>query len=126
MITLKQLASGQVVVGGGWPARHGAGRQPPATISTSLAGSTALAGHVVPAVGGLQVIRAWAGNNTVVDGRGVLGPIPGEDGLYVAIPGDAGYTLGPLSARALADTMLGRTPSMDLRLCAPRRFSNAA
>jgi glycine/D-amino acid oxidase-like deaminating enzyme len=126
MITLKQLASGQVVVGGGWPARDGAGRRPPSTISTSLAGSTALAGQVVPAVGGLQVIRAWAGNNTVVDGRGVLGPILGEEGLYVAIPGDAGYTLGPLSARAVADTMLGRPPSISLLPYVPGRFRDAA
>jgi glycine/D-amino acid oxidase-like deaminating enzyme len=126
MITLKQLKDGQVVIGGGWPALPGARRRPPATLSGSFGGSTALAGHVVPAVGGLEVIRAWAGNNTVVDGRGVLGPIEGEGHLYVAIPGDAGYTLGPLSARAVADTMLGRAPSISLQPYAPQRFREAA
>jgi glycine/D-amino acid oxidase-like deaminating enzyme len=126
MITLKQLHNGQVVIGGGWPARDATPRHAPLTQSSSLAGSVGLARHVVPGVAGLEIIRAWAGNNTVVDGRGVLGPIAGHDGLHVAIPGDAGYTLGPLSARAVADAMLGHPPVIDLAGFAAARFRAAA
>jgi glycine/D-amino acid oxidase-like deaminating enzyme len=125
MITLKQLASGQVVIGGGWPAREGANARAPGIEFDSMVSSVTLALHVVPALAPLRVLRAWAGNNTVVDGRGVLGPVPGERGLFVAIPGDAGYTLGPLSARMVADAMLGRGNGTAIGPYLPDRFTVA-
>jgi glycine/D-amino acid oxidase-like deaminating enzyme len=48
--------------------------------------------------------------------------MPSVPGLFVAIPGDAGYTLGPLSARLVADVMLGRAPGEDISLFSPARF----
>ena len=47
-----------------------------------------------------------------VDGKGVLGPVDGVPGLHIAIPGDAGYTLGPLSAQLVADMALARDPGV--------------
>uniref|UniRef100_UPI00197F1A5F FAD-dependent oxidoreductase n=1 Tax=Burkholderia sp. Ac-20379 TaxID=2703900 RepID=UPI00197F1A5F len=125
-ITLKQLATGQVVIGGGWPARLDAGAAGPVVEFDSLAGNLALAQSLVPALAPLQVIRTWAGINAKVDGRGVLGEMPGRPGLFAAIPGDAGYTLGPLSARLVADLMLGRDPGEDLAHYATDRFALAA
>lgn len=129
MITLKQLGSGQVVIGGGWPARapeggH-AGRSVPGIELDSLIASVTLAQHVVPALSPLRILRAWTGNNTSVDGRGVLGAVPGWRGLFVAIPGDAGYTLGPLSARMVADAVLDRPGADATKPYAPDRFSVA-
>ena len=124
MITLKQLGNGQVVIGGGWPARPGRGSAVPAIDLDSMIASATLAQHVVPAVSPLRILRCWAGNNTVVDGRGVLGPISGHKNLFVAIPGDAGYTLGPLAARMVADVMTGRAPSADILPFTPDRFAN--
>lgn len=126
MITLKQLGNGQVVIGGGWPARAGSGSTAPGTELDSMIASATLAQHVVPALSPLRIIRCWAGNNTAVDGRGVLGAVGGHDGLYVAIPGDAGYTLGPLSARMVADVMIGRTPPADIAPFGPDRFARTA
>ena len=103
LITLKQLRNGMVVIGGGWPARLDGAREHPTVELASMIGSLSLAQHVVPRVGALRVIRTWAGVNTTVDGRPVLGPVEGVPGLYFAIPGDAGYTLGPLTARLVAD-----------------------
>jgi glycine/D-amino acid oxidase-like deaminating enzyme len=60
--------------------------------------------------------------NTVVDGAGVLGPVAAVPDLYIAIPGDAGYTLGPLSARLVADCVLHREPAEDLTPFSPDRF----
>jgi glycine/D-amino acid oxidase-like deaminating enzyme len=124
MITIKQLATGQVVIGGGWPARPGRGRTVPGVDLDSLVSSVTLAQHVVPGLAALQILRSWAGNNTAVDGRGVLGPVPGHPGLFVAIPGDAGYTLGPLSAEIVADAVLERQPRHGVQLFAPERFSS--
>lgn len=122
MITLKQLASGHVVIGGGWPARQERDCRVPAVELESMIANATLAQHVVPALARLKIIRCWAGNNTAVDGRGVLGAIAGWPGLFVAIPGDAGYTLGPLSAKIVSDLVLDRDPGRDLSLFAPERF----
>jgi glycine/D-amino acid oxidase-like deaminating enzyme len=77
----------------------------------------------VPRIGPLRIIRTWAGLNTTVDGRGVLGAVDGLPGLFAAIPGDAGYTLGPLSARLVADAVLGLPPREDMAPFAPARFA---
>lgn len=122
-ITLKQFGTGQIVIGGGWPARLSAARRHPTVEIASLIGNTTLAQHIIPGIAPLRVIRTWAGINTTVDGRGVLGPAPGHPGLFIAIPGDAGYTLGPLSAWLVVQTMAGRDPGEDMRPFAPDRFA---
>jgi glycine/D-amino acid oxidase-like deaminating enzyme len=126
MITMKQLADGQVVIGGGWPARLAGRAQHPTVELASMIGNLSLAQHVVPRVGTLRLIRTWAGINTVVDGRAVLGGIDAVPGLYIAIPGDAGYTLGPLTARLIADTMLGRSTELPIDAFSPARFAGMA
>ncbi|MEZ5904792.1 MAG: FAD-dependent oxidoreductase [Geminicoccaceae bacterium] len=73
-----------------------------------------------------RLLRSWAGINTTTDGRSVLGPVPGRPGLFVALPGDAGYTLGPLVARLVADHMLGRRPELDLEPYTADRFRTRA
>ncbi len=122
MVTIKQLASGHVLIGGGWAAEWSVDRSNPAVRLASLVGNTTLAQHIVPAIGRLRIIRTWGGVNTTADGIGVLGPIHGVPGAFVAIPGDAGYTLGPLSARLVADAVLGRQPREDLAPFSPSRF----
>lgn len=108
MITLKQLAAGQVVIGGGWPARLDGARAHPTVEAASLLGNLRLASHIVPRLARLRLIRSWAGVNTTGDGRSVLGEAPGLPGLFLAVPGDAGYTLGPLVGALAAGAMLGR------------------
>jgi len=125
-ITLKQFGTGQVVIGGGWAARIVGERQHPTVMLSSLIGNVSLAQHIIPAIAPLRVIRTWAGINTTVDGAAVLGPVSAAPGLFVAIPGDAGYTLGPLSAKLVAETVLGRTPSEDLSMFSPDRFGASA
>ena len=122
MITLKQLGTGQIVIGGGWPARRDDQTGHARVELSSLIANATLAQHIVPRVGDLRIIRTWAGLNTSVDGMGVLGAVPGVPGLFVAIPGDAGYTLGPLSAQLVADVILGRAPGEDISLFSPARF----
>jgi glycine/D-amino acid oxidase-like deaminating enzyme len=126
MITLKQFGTGQIVIGGGWPATLAGPRAHPTVSVASMIANVSLAQHIVPRLGGLRVIRTWAGVNTSVDGRGVLGEVPGMPGLFIAVPGDAGYTLGPISARMVADAVLGRRGSEDIALYSPGRFRQDA
>ena len=121
-ITLKQLSGGQVVIGGGWPAELRGPGEIPRTRLASIIGNVSLAQHIAPTIGALRVIRTWAGLNTNLDGCGVLGASTAAPGLFYAIPGSAGYTLGPISARLVAECVLGRDPGEDIASCSPRRF----
>jgi len=117
-ITFKQFGSGQIVIGGGWPARFDG--ETPAVQPESLLGNVALAARLVPGISGLRVIRTWAGLNNTADGKTILGRV-GRGVL--AIPGDAGYTLGPLVGRAAAALALGKEPPFDPTPYSPARFS---
>ena len=77
-ITLKQLGSGHVVIGGGWPAGAGDAQEPPQVLSDSVLGNVALAGEIVPRVSNLRLLRTWAGINPLVDLLSVLGELPNE------------------------------------------------
>ena len=123
MITMKQLAAGQVVIGGGWPARLAADDGHPQIEASSLFGNLGLAQHLVPKVGRLRLIRSWAGINTTADGQSILGESPQQLGLFFAVPGDAGYTLGPLVGRLAAAAMLGRDGGFDIARFTPARFA---
>ena len=125
-ITLKQLGNGQAVIGGGWPAELGEPGEIPRNKLSSMIGNLSLAQHIIPQLAPLRVIRSWAGVNTGIDGCGVIGPVATIPGLYFAIPGDAGYTLGPITGRLAAECVLGRAPSEDIAVCRPDRFGGAA
>jgi glycine/D-amino acid oxidase-like deaminating enzyme len=122
-ITLKQFGSGQIVIGGGWPARGRGPDLPPEVLPPSLLGNVALAARLVPAIGGLRVIRTWAGMNTTMDGASAIGRLPGAPRVIVALPGDAGYTLGPLVAKIAAAIAMDRPPPFDPGRLSPARFA---
>lgn len=125
MITLKQFATGQIVIGGGWPADIVGDRNHPTVRLDSLIANATLARHIAPQIAPLRIIRTWAGVNTSVDGKGVLGPVSSVEGLHFAVPGDAGYTLGPLSGAMVANMVLGRDPGEDMTDYTPMRFAQS-
>lgn len=122
-LTLKQFKTGQIVVGGGWPAEDRGPDAVPGVRLSSLAGNLALAARLAPAIGALRVIRTWAGMNTTADGASIIGRLPGVERVVMAVPGDAGYTLGPLVAEMAASIILRRDPPADPTPFAPDRFS---
>ena len=125
-ITMKQLATGQIIIGGGWPACFSGPDAFPTVDLSSIVGNVTLAQHVIPQIGSLRLIRTWAGVNTTVDGRSVLGQAAGVPEVTFAVPGDAGYTLGPLCARIAADLVVGRKPIVDPAPYSPERFRGRA
>lgn len=122
-ITLKQFNSGQIVIGGGWPARDQGTNRVPTVEPSSLLGNVSLAARLVPTIGHVRIIRTWAGMNTTMDGASVIGPLPGCDRVVMAVPGDAGYTLGPLVARLAADCVLGQPDHSRIDRYSPTRFA---
>jgi len=122
-ITMKQLAAGNIVIGGGWPAKFSGPNDHPTVRMDSLLGNLKLAGHIVPMVNSLALIRTWAGVNSITDGRSVLGPAETNSKVFFALPGDAGYTLGPLCAHLVADCMQNRTPRFSISEYSATRFA---
>ncbi|WP_305968943.1 MULTISPECIES: FAD-binding oxidoreductase [unclassified Mameliella] len=122
-ITLKQFRSGQVVIGGGWDANLASdARHAPTIRKTSLLGNVALAAQIAPGIGGLRVLRTWAGYNTPVDGKATIGPAHPQNRVFLALPGDAGYTLGPVTGRTAAALAMGLEPPIDPAPYAPARW----
>jgi len=121
-LTMKQLKTGQLLIGGGWPARFSDQHRVAEVVADSLFGNLAVARRLVPAIADLEVLRTWAGINTMIDLTSVLGEIEGLPGIFVAIPGDAGFTLAPYCARLVVDQMSGRSPDFPLEHLSPARF----
>ncbi|MFN6954703.1 MAG: NAD(P)/FAD-dependent oxidoreductase [Acetobacteraceae bacterium] len=122
-LTLKQARTGQVIIGGGRPATFTRGR--PSVLRESLEGNLALALHIAPWLSEARLLRTWGGVNAKTDGMPVLGEAPGIPGLFLAVSGDAGYSLGPLSGVLLAEAMTGRASSYPIADFTPGRFGRA-
>ncbi|SOH94883.1 Glycine/D-amino acid oxidase [Monaibacterium marinum] len=122
-ITLKQFRSGQVVIGGGWQANLARDDSAaPAIKPDSLLGNVALAARIAPGIGGLRVLRTWAGYNTPVDGKTTVGAVRDGGRVFVGLPGDAGYTLGPVVGRMAANAVLSLPQAVDPEPYSPARW----
>ena len=104
-LTLKQTASGTFIIGGGWPARPEPRPQRYSTRWDSMAGNVAVAVRVVPLLADVRIVRTWSG---VMAFTNDLAPIAGESVRqpgYHTLIATTGFTLSPLLARLLAETM---------------------
>lgn len=112
-LTMKQTRIGSVLIGGGWSARlDSSGR--PVVDTESLAANLRIACAVVPGVATLCLFRTWAAFvNGTADWLPILGPLPGVSGAFVNYVPWLGFSGGPAAARALADMVQGRQPSID-------------
>ncbi len=120
-LTMKQAAAGSVIIGGAWPAITGPAGQAQ-VLPESLEGNLWVAGHTVPQVASLQVIRSWAAMNIDIDGAPLIGPVPGCDGVTVAATAN-GFTLGPLMGREAAAAALTGRLRQDLEAFSMNRFT---
>jgi hypothetical protein len=99
-ITLKQFGSGQIVIGGGWPAR-GRGAGDAAGGGGGVASGERGAGGAAGAGDRRAQGHPDMGRDEHDDGRRVRhrAACRACPRVIAALPGDAGYTLGPLVAR---------------------------
>ena len=112
-LSLKQLADGAYLIGGGWPARV-----PDETVNRwevldeSVSGSLEVARAVYAPLVKRTVARSWAGIEAFMpDDLPVLGPVPGVDGVLVAAGFSGhGFALVPTVGDVLARLALGLDP----------------
>ncbi|MCZ8132824.1 MAG: FAD-binding oxidoreductase [Steroidobacteraceae bacterium] len=113
-LTLKQNGLGQLLIGGGWPARIDARGRPVADPDT-LAQNLGVALEVVPRIGPVQVLRTWAAYvNGTDDWRPLIGEVPGLPGFFLCYVPWLGFTGGPAAARIVASQLQGRAPALDV------------
>jgi glycine/D-amino acid oxidase-like deaminating enzyme len=122
-LTLKQVANGSCLIGGGWPATVLEATGRPAVSLRSLRDNMRVALEVVPALGGARILRTWpAIVNGTADWKPILGELPGVRGFFMCFIPWLGFSAGPIAARTVAELVLGREPEADLSHFSARRF----
>ena len=121
-ITMKQIPSGNIIIGGGWPATIEDKTNQIKIKKDSLFGNLTTAVNLVPSIGKLRLYRTWGGINPITDGDSVLGNIKEHENVFFAIPGDAGYTLGPLCAEVIVDLIDNKRNKFYNSKFSPKRF----
>ncbi|MHB1999984.1 MAG: NAD(P)/FAD-dependent oxidoreductase [Solirubrobacteraceae bacterium] len=129
-LSLKQASAGNLLIGGGWPARLAQRGgvvdldSRPQPRLDSISGSVRIAARIVPFAASKLVIRCWTGTTALTpDGALLIGEIPRRPGLFVGA-GSSAFTNGPLFGRHLADMILGRSQSLDLSPYSPARYGH--
>jgi glycine/D-amino acid oxidase-like deaminating enzyme len=119
-ITMKQGPTGAFLIGGGWPSRRDKADRL-VVQRESIEGNLFVAQRILPALAGLHVVRTWTGVTVVIDDEfPLIGEVPARPGFFLAVTKN--YTYGPLTARLVADMMLGREPTFDAAKFSPARF----
>ena len=116
-LSLKQLATGAYLIGGGWPARIDEASVNAWTLQDdSVSASLQVAREVHPPTGRCPLARGWAGLEAFMpDDLPVLGPVPGLDGLLIAAGFSGhGFALAPMVGDVLARLALGRPAREEL------------
>ena len=121
-MSVKQVAAGNILIGGGWPgADLDLERRSQANVQ-SLFGNLRQAQRVLPFLGTLRLLRVWAGPfATTPDELPVIGEVPEHPGFLV-IGGAYGFTLAPLWGKVLCELALGHAPRVDLSGLGPERL----
>ncbi|MBV7257492.1 FAD-binding oxidoreductase [Pacificimonas sp. WHA3] len=129
-LSLKQVAAGNVLIGGGWSSRFERSngvpdyRRRPRAQLDKIVGNIALATKAVPALAALHILRCWTGTVGVThDELPLLGEVPQSPGYFVAV-GGSGFTLGPAYAALIAELMVTRRTEHDISIYSPARFDH--
>lgn len=129
-LTVKQVAHGNILIGGGWPGRFPLNNrsmdvhQRPAVVMSNILSNINLAVRLVPGIRQLHLTRTWAGTTGVTaDQMPLLGEIPEVPGFYVAA-GGAAFTHGPTYARLISELITDGRASHPIDLYSPSRFSH--
>ena len=120
-LTLKQMASGAFMIGGGWTAGLDEGQKLSRALRASVEGNLWIASRAVPALGALHAVRIWAGMNVNIDRAPILGEVPGLPGFYNCVSSN-GYTLAPVLSRLTSEMIAGRSPSLPVEAYSIKRF----
>jgi glycine/D-amino acid oxidase-like deaminating enzyme len=122
VLSLKQQASGAVVVGGGWLGDPTLDGRSYTLRKASRVGNWATACELFPPVRLLRCVGAWGGLQAQsLDDLPFIGRVPGLEGLTLAVGSWYGFALAPAVGRSVADQLAGR-PTPELDQLSPQRI----
>lgn len=125
-LSLKQTESGNLLIGGGWPAGlvwSGKSKELDGadTVPESLFGNLRVARDTVPTISSLRLLRSWTGiASDTPDHLPVCGRVPGVSEAYV-VGSSSSFTLGPTLSKALAEMIVEGESELNVRHCDPAR-----
>lgn len=120
-LSMKQLSSGGLLIGGAWPGIYKESQRLNATTRGSVEGNLWVAQRVVPRLSGLHVLRTWAGMNVDIDGAPIIGEAPGTPNFYNCVTSN-GYTLAPAVAKLTTELIEKAPTSRDTSAFRLERF----
>ena len=116
VLSLKQVANGAFLLGGGWPGDPSPDRRSFIMRSNSIEGNWSTARDLLPAVGDQHITHSWCGLEAQsIDNIPFIGTIPGLNGLTIAVGFSGhGFALAPAIGRCIADQINGHsTPELE-------------
>lgn len=127
ILSLKQLANGTVLIGGGWQGRGRFAGMEKYADHVRLGQNLSVAVSVVPELARLRLVRTWAGYEAVApDALPAFGRLPGMPGAYIAAAARGGYTFGPAQGLLISEMILGRPTSIPVERFDPARLLTGA
>ena len=123
-LSLKQLANGAFLLGGGWLGDPSPDRRSFTMRPTSMQGNWTTARELLPEVGKQRIAHSWCGLEAQsIDDIPFIGSIPGLAGLTIAVGFSGhGFALAPAVGRSVADQINGH-PTPELEGLSPTRIA---
>ncbi len=113
--TAKQAPNGTCIIGGGWMARTRANGMM-VTDPANMTANMVRAAGVIPALAQMRAVRSWTAMvNGTPDWRPIIGEAPGAPGFYFCLFPWMGFSAGPMTARIVADLVLGQPARLSLQ-----------
>ncbi len=124
MLSLKQVPSGNYVIGGGWPGTVHLDRRIALPWYGSVRGSVIDSSAIFPELLRSRVERVWVGIEAqTVDEVPILGALSGISGLAVAMGFSGhGFALSPIIGQVMSELIVDGTPSIEISQLGFDRF----
>jgi glycine/D-amino acid oxidase-like deaminating enzyme len=116
VLSLKQVANGGFLLGGGWLGDASQDRRSYTMRSQSIHGNWSTAVELLPVVGEQSIARSWCGLEAQsIDDIPFIGQLPDLNGITIATGFSGhGFALSPAIGRSVADQLNGMpTPELD-------------
>ena len=122
-LTLKQVDSGNVLIGGGWEGFGDLDKNIKNISYESMKGNIQYACRIIPRLNTLNLIRCWIGSEgRTPDRLPLLGHLNQFPGFYTASCAKGGFTLGPFMAKISSELILKGKPSYSISAFDVNRF----
>lgn len=126
-LSLKQIPSGNYIIGGGWPGSVDLARRSSRPWFASVTGSMADSSNIFPVLRKAAVERVWVGIEAQsADEVPVLGGIPGVENLTLATGFSGhGFALSPIVGQLMSELIVDGNTTVPIQQLSIERFAAA-